>query len=82
MGLETAMAVLSALPPDLAGRVATVSATTRDDADLVFKSGTTVHWGSAEQAEFKAEVLRALMRHKRDVYDVSAPELPTTFTAS
>lgn len=82
VGLETAMAVLSALPPDLAGRVATVSATTRDDADLVFKSGTTVHWGSAEQAEFKAEVLRALMRHKRDVYDVSAPELPTTFTAS
>lgn len=82
VGLETAMAVLASLPPDLAGRVATVSATTRDDADLVFKSGTTVHWGSAEQPEFKAEVLRALMRHKRDVYDVSAPELPTTFSAS
>ena len=50
-----------------------------DDVDLHLKSGVLVHWGSAEQAAAKTEVLLALLRHKADVYDVSAPELPTTF---
>lgn len=81
VGLEAAMQVLAALPADIAGRVNTLSATTRDNVDLVFKSGVKVHWGSAEQTDAKAEVLRALMRRKADVYDVTAPELPTTFTA-
>ncbi|MBK9741310.1 MAG: FtsQ-type POTRA domain-containing protein [Actinobacteria bacterium] len=81
IGLASAMAVLATLPADIAARVASLSATTRDDVDLVLRSGTTVRWGSVEQTDFKAEVLRALMRHKRDVYDVSAPELPTTFTS-
>jgi cell division septal protein FtsQ len=81
VGMQAAMAVIAALPPDLAPRVAKVSATTRDDVDLVLRSGAVVHWGSAETVDFKARVLRALMRHKQDVYDVTAPELPTTFTA-
>lgn len=81
-GLTTAMAVLAGLPADLAGKVESVSATTRDDVDLALRSGATVHWGSADQAEFKARVLRALLKHKRDVYDVTAPELPTTFRAN
>lgn len=79
IGLETAMAVLASLPADIAGKVVSVSASTRDDVALVLRSGANVRWGSAEQAEFKAEVLRALLRHKRAVYDVTAPELPTTF---
>jgi hypothetical protein len=29
----------------------------------------------------KAQVLRALLRRKADIYDVTAPELPTTFKA-
>ncbi len=81
VGLTAAMAVLSALPADLAPRVVTLSATTRDNVDLTLRSGALVHWGSAEQTDAKAQVLRALMRHKADVYDVSAPELPTTFRA-
>ena len=79
IGLETAMAVLAALPADIAARVVSVTASTRDDASLILRSGAEVRWGSSEQAEFKAEVLRALLRHKREVYDVTAPELPTTF---
>jgi cell division protein FtsQ len=35
-------------------------------------------WGSAEASERKAEVLTALMRLRAKVYDVSAPEAPTT----
>jgi cell division protein FtsQ len=81
VALAEAMAVLSSLPPDLARRVVAVSATTRDDVDLTFRSGDLIRWGSAGQAEFKAEVLRALMQRRADLYDVSAPELPTTFRA-
>ncbi len=79
VGRETAMAVLSTLPADVARRVVAVSASTRDDVELLLRSGDLVQWGSAERAEFKAEVLRALLKRKADVYDVSAPELPTTF---
>ena len=82
VGLITAMAVLAGLPEDLAGKVESLSAGTRDDVDLVLRSGAQVHWGSADQAEYKARVLRALLKHKKDVYDVTAPELPTTFSAS
>ena len=77
--LAETMAVLATLPADLARRVVSASATTRDDVDLVLRSGDVVRWGSADQAAFKAEVLRALLNRKAEVYDVSAPELPTTF---
>lgn len=77
--LTEAMAVLAALPADLARKVVSASATTRDDVDLILRSGDVVRWGSADQAAFKAEVLRALLNRKAEVYDVSAPELPTTF---
>lgn len=81
VGLTEAMAALATLPPDLARRVVSVSATTRDDVELRLRSGDLVRWGSADQPEYKAEVLRALMNRKADVYDVAAPELPTTFRA-
>ena len=82
VGLEAAMAVLAALPADILAKVVTISASTRDDVEMAFRSGAVVRWGSAEQPEFKAEVLRALLRHKREVYDVTAPELATTFRGS
>jgi len=79
VGLEAAMSVLATLPDDLLRRVVSLAATTRDDVSLTLRSGDVVRWGSAEQPEFKAQVLRAIMKRKADVYDVSAPELPTTF---
>lgn len=80
--LETAVDVLQSLPDDIRDRVVTVVATTRDDVDLLLRSGDEVRWGNASQAEQKAEVLRALLKRKADMYDVSAPELPTTFRLS
>lgn len=77
--LAESMAVLQTLPADLARKVVAISATTRDDVALRLRSGDLVRWGSADQAAFKAEVLGALMNRKAEVYDVSAPELPTTF---
>ena len=77
--LAAATSVVNGLPADLLKRVVSVSATTLDDIDLHLRSGDVVRWGSALDSETKAEVLQALLRRKADLYDVSAPELPTTF---
>ncbi|MEZ5115596.1 MAG: FtsQ-type POTRA domain-containing protein [Candidatus Nanopelagicales bacterium] len=75
---QAAAAVVAGLPDKIARRVIAASATTRDDVTLTLRSGAEVRWGSAEQPELKAEVLRALLRQDATWYDVSAPELPTT----
>jgi cell division protein FtsQ len=77
--LAAAVSVLTGLPEDLRRRVEAIAATTRDDIDLTLRSGDLVRWGSAEQGDMKAEVLRVLLTRRADLYDVSAPELPTTF---
>lgn len=79
VGLVAAMGVLTSLPDDLRTKVVRLSASTRDDVELRLRAGATVIWGSVEQPELKAQVLRALLKRKAKVYDVSAPELPTTF---
>lgn len=77
--LAAATSVVNALPEDLLKRVVSVTATTLDDIDLHLRSGDVVRWGSALDSDTKADVLRALLGRKADMYDVSAPELPTTF---
>ena len=79
LGLVAAMGVLVSLPDDLRHKVVALKATTRDDVQLTLKSSAIVRWGSVEQAELKAHVTRALLARKARIYDVSAPELPTTF---
>ncbi|MDP2013276.1 MAG: FtsQ-type POTRA domain-containing protein, partial [Actinomycetota bacterium] len=79
LGLVAAMGVLTSLPDDIRQKVVSLKATTRDDVALTLKSSAIVRWGSIEQAELKAQVTRALLKRKATIYDVSAPELPTTF---
>lgn len=78
-GLAAAVGVVTTLPADLRGRVESVKASTRDDVSFTLHSGALVRWGSTEQAEVKAQVLRALLARRARMYDVTAPELPTTF---
>jgi cell division protein FtsQ len=77
--LESAMSVYTALPEDVAQRVIRITAKSRDDVALTLKSGAVVRWGNADQTPLKAEVFRTLFKRKAAVYDVSAPELPTTY---
>lgn len=77
-GLVAAVTIWQSLPADLRGKVVGISASTRDDVELVLKSGSKVRWGSAEQGALKAQVLSVLLQRRAGFYDVSAPELPTT----
>lgn len=76
--LTASVQVLQALPPEIKDRVTRVAASTRDDVRLHLKSGSIVRWGSAQEPDFKAQVLLALLPRRARVYDVSAPQLPTT----
>ncbi|MGY1643797.1 cell division protein FtsQ/DivIB [Geodermatophilus sp. SYSU D00703] len=77
---RAALAALVALPAEVRADVAVASATTPEDVTLTLEDGTTVLWGSAEDAGDKAEVLVALLGQLRagdlepaDEIDVSAP---------
>jgi cell division protein FtsQ len=63
---------------DLYVQVRYVSAATQDSVQLRLTEGRTVVWGSAEDNDEKAVVLRPLLKIDAERYDVSAPELPTT----
>jgi cell division protein FtsQ len=77
-GLAAAMEVYTALPDKWRQRVVRVAANSRDDVTLTLRSGAVVRWGSADRSDFKAQVLDSLIKRRAAIYDVSAPELPTT----
>lgn len=76
--LVASIQVLQALPDEIKDRVTRVAASTRDDVRLHLASGSIVRWGSAQEPDFKSQVLLALLPRRARVYDVSAPQLPTT----
>lgn len=76
--LISAVEVVSNLPANLAQKVVRIRAESIDSIELDLKSGSIVRWGSADEPEFKAAVLDALLLRRAQIYDVSAPELPTT----
>ena len=76
--LQSAAAVVAALPAQLRSTVTAVSAHSRDDVVLRLPDGATVQWGSADQSDRKAAVLAALVHVRAASYDVSAPDLPTS----
>jgi cell division protein FtsQ len=76
--LKEGARVVSALPDDLARRVAHVEIDTVDQIGLALRDGRQVVWGSAEESGLKAEVLAALLGQEARVYDVSVPSSPVT----
>ncbi|MBE1876453.1 cell division protein FtsQ/DivIB [Myceligenerans pegani] len=78
--LFAALDVMAALPPGLAGKVASVTADTQDDVRTRLDDGTAVVWGSGDRLELKARVVTTLRRAEPDarIIDVSSPDLPVT----
>ena len=76
--LKAALRVLAVLPLDVRADVRQVHASTADDVRLRLTKGRTVVWGSDERSARKSAVLAVLLTRKASVYDVSAPDIPTT----
>jgi cell division protein FtsQ len=76
--LRAALDVLDAVPVRVGRQVRSVRAATPEEVTLVLSRERTVIWGSPERAARKAAVLTALMTRRAAVYDVSAPDTPTT----
>ena len=80
---RVAIKALLALPVSIYPRVATVSAPSMDSVTFKLRgwAGQKVIWGDTSQAELKARVLLALVKHQkksdRVTYDVSSPKAPT-----
>ncbi|WP_277212809.1 cell division protein FtsQ/DivIB [Isoptericola croceus] len=78
--LRAALAVVAALPAELAVEVEQVSAQTQDDVETVLRDGVSVRWGGQGSLALKVEVVQTLREVAEDagVIDVSSPELPVT----
>jgi cell division protein FtsQ len=72
------VAVVQRRAPSLHEQVRSVSADTRDDVRLRLRHGRTLVWGSPGEATAKLRVVDRLLELKAEVYDVSAPDTPTT----
>ncbi|MDO5094387.1 MAG: FtsQ-type POTRA domain-containing protein [Propionibacteriaceae bacterium] len=76
--LQDVSTVVQAVVPVLGERITLVRATAVDQIEIRLDDGDTVVWGSADESELKAQVLAVLLKQEASVYDVSAPEAPTT----
>lgn len=70
--------VIQSLPDSMKRQVLTMSATTKDSVELRLTSNRTVFWGSYAQTTRKIKVLEVLLTKNARLYDVSAPNFPTT----
>lgn len=76
--LKAAVDVVVALPSMVRTRISSVVAPTAEDVTFTLQSGRTVVWGGVARSARKAVVLAALLKYPAKVYDVSAPDAPTT----
>lgn len=77
--LGTAVRIYRQLPPEISQKIASLTAKSRDDVTFTLGSGAVVRWGNDQKGDQKIAVLTALLPRRARMYDVSAPELPTTF---
>ena len=76
--LRATLDVLDVLPPQVRAQVREVRAAGLETVTLRLSRGRSVVWGSTERGDRKAAVLAVLLSRKASVYDVSAPDTPTT----
>lgn len=76
--MRAALDVLDVLPVPVRDQVRQVRAADAEHVTMRLSRGRTVLWGSTERSDRKAAVLAVLLSRKASVYDVSAPDTPTT----
>lgn len=76
--LRAALDALDAVPLPVRDQVKVVRAASADEVTLQLTRGRTVVWGGAERGRRKGAVLSVLLDRRAAVYDVSAPDTPTT----
>ncbi len=76
--LRATLDVLETLTPAVRDQVREVRAAGLEQVTLQLRRGRTVEWGSVERSDRKAAVLAVLLSRKAKVYDVTAPDSPTT----
>lgn len=74
---KAALAVLTALRPEVAGQVSRIAAPSVASITLTLTDGREVVWGTTERTDEKAEKLAALLTRPGHTYNVSSPDLPT-----
>jgi cell division protein FtsQ len=74
---KAALAVLTALRPEVAGQVGRVAAPSVASITLTLTDGRVVVWGTTDRTDEKAEKLGALLTQPGHTYDLSSPDLPT-----
>lgn len=74
---SAALAVVAALPENLARRVAEVLAPSAETVSLRLKDGRAIVWGGGDRPADKARILVTLLRRPADTYDVSSPDVVT-----
>ncbi|WP_031160095.1 cell division protein FtsQ/DivIB [Streptosporangium roseum] len=72
-----ALAVIQALPEDLARRLSEVLAPSPETVSMRLKDGREVVWGGRDRPAAKAGILVTLLKRPADTYDVSSPDVVT-----
>lgn len=70
--------VIVLLSTPLQRQVLTMRASSEDSVELTLTGNRQVFWGNASLSKQKVEVLQVLLQKKARIYDVSAPNFPTT----
>ncbi|MCW2752465.1 MAG: hypothetical protein JWR83_3575 [Aeromicrobium sp.] len=76
--IAAVVSLIDTKDPGLRKQVQNISASSRDSIVLNLTKGRTVSWGSGGSLTRKLTVLKSLLGIKARVYDVSAPDQPTT----
>jgi cell division protein FtsQ len=71
------LAVVQSLPADVAGLVASVTASSPYDITLQLADNRTVTWGDATDNARKAQILAAVLARPGTAYDISDPGMVT-----
>lgn len=78
--LNTALAILDAIPASLLTEIGSITAQTQDDIEFKLRDGVNVQWGNSADTDLKYEVLERLrpiaLKDGKKTIDLSAPTFP------